>query len=142
MRKVLAVFFLMFTMVLAACQPVTIEEATANYCESLQAFNTARLAVKGLDADSTVDETQAAFTSLRVAYHDLRQASSSLTESELEALDQAYQDLENVAREIEGSMTLGEAQATVQDAQAAVDTAWEQLYADADCANVLVTQQE
>jgi hypothetical protein len=54
-------------MVLVGCQPVTVEQATANYCQSLEAFNTGCLAVKGLDENSTVDEAQAAFASLRVA---------------------------------------------------------------------------
>jgi hypothetical protein len=140
MRKLIGIVLLVSTLVLAACQPVTVEQATLNYCASLQAFQTASLAVKGLDENSTVDEAQAAFRALETAFQNVLWSSSTLSEAELDALQQSYQDLLNVSREIEGEDTLGEAQATVQASQEAVQAAWDDLYASADCANLLATE--
>lgn len=140
MRSLIGVSLLVLTMVMAACQPVSVEQATADYCQSLQTFHASVLAVKGLDETSTIEETQAAFDLVQASYRDLHESASVLTEAELDALDQAYEDLSNVPKSIEGSMTLGEAQATVQESVAAVDTAWEQLYTDAGCVNVESTQ--
>jgi hypothetical protein len=132
MRMLIAVL-LVASVVMAACQPVSVEQATTDYCQSLQAFHASVLAVQGLDENSTIDEVEAAFALVEDSYRDVQQAGSILTEAELDALDQAYEDLSNVSREIEGSMTLGEAKGTVDESVAAVDAAWEQLYADAGC---------
>lgn len=139
MRSIIAIVLVVLTFALAGCQPVSVEQATADYCQSLEAFHASLLAVRGLDENSTVDEVQSAFDMMQVAFYELQQTAAGLTEAELEAVEQAYQDLSNVSREIEGTMTLAEAQATVEESAAAVDAAWEQVYADANCVSASAT---
>lgn len=139
MRSLILVSLLVLTLVLAGCQPVTVEQATATYCQSLETFHAATLALRGLDETSTIDEIQATIDMVQVAYREMQQAAAGLTDAEVDAVEQAYQDLSNVRREIEGTMTVEEAKATIVASADAVDAAWEQLYADGECVTVSAT---
>lgn len=139
MRGRIWVVLLIFALVLAGCQPVTVEQATATYCQSLQTFHASLQALGALDETSTIDEIQATLDLVQAAYWEMQQAAAGLSGAELDAVDQAYDDLRNVRRDIEGSMTVEEAQATVQTSVAEVEAAWEQLYADANCVGASAT---
>jgi hypothetical protein len=105
----------------------------------LASFNAARLAVKGLDENSTVDEVQAAMGLLKAAFRDVQRSASVMRNAEIGELEQAYDDLNSLTRTIEGSMTVGEVQTSVQESVAAIDAAWDELYTAADCGNVVAT---
>jgi hypothetical protein len=122
------VWIALVALLLAACNPVSLEDATAQYCQDLEDFQAAVDGLRALTTDSSVEETEAALAAVDDAYDDLARSADILEEAQIDNLDQAYEDLDDAIRDIEGTDTLGEAAASLSTQVDAVDAAWEELY--------------
>lgn len=119
--------------VLTACQPVSVEEAKAQYCADLAAFQTAMAGVQALTPDSTVDEAEAALGAADDAWDDLRSSAYTVNDAEVENLEQAYEDLDDAIRDISEGDTIQDAAASLAGEVANVNAAYDALYAVTGC---------
>lgn len=101
----------------------TQEEAESAVCTSLAEVKTAAAGVKSLDAESTVDEAQAAQDALKTAITGLRANAEDLNEADLAALEAARDEIEKAAADVSANDTLGEASASIQSSTTALDAA-------------------
>jgi hypothetical protein len=115
-------------LLLAACNPVTEEEAIAQYCADLAEFQAAMAGVRGLTTDSTVDQAEAAFNAVDDAYDDLRSSAYTLADVQVDDLEEAYEDLDDAIRDIEPGQSISDAATSIQDEVANVDAAYDDLY--------------
>lgn len=120
MKKFMAVVViaLVTVVVLAGCQPVTPQEAESQYCTDLAAVKTAAEQVKALNADSTIDEAQAAIQELGKAMETAAISSVDVKEAQWDAIDEAFKTMQQDINDISGSDTVGEASQVVAEAQA------------------------
>jgi hypothetical protein len=128
-------FFLIavFMLLLAGCgQPISVEEAEAQFCDDLLEFKAAVNSLKALGPDATVEETEAAMELVDDAWDDVRSSAYTVEDAQYIALDEAYEDLDDALRDIEGETTLGEAAASIQDEVANVEAAYDEFY-DLNC---------
>jgi len=128
LKNLSAVFLVVSALLLAACQPISIDEANAQLCSDLTEFQAALGAVRALDTDSTVDEAEAAFKLANDAWDDVRSSAYTLSDAKVDNLEEAYEDLDDAIRDIDEGDTLQDASASVQDQLAAVDAAYDEFY--------------
>lgn len=130
MRKLLLLILVVPMLLMAACNPVSEEEAVAQYCADLDEFQVALGAVRGLTTDDTIEEAEVAFANLDDAYDEVRSSAYTLADVRADELDEAYEDLDDALRDIEEGQTLNEAAASVQDELANVDAAYDEIYGE------------
>lgn len=111
----------------------TQEEAESAVCTSLAEVKTAAAGVKSLDADSTVDEVQAAQGALKTAITGLRANAEDLNEADVAALEAAGDEIEKAVADVSGSDTLGEASASIQSSTTALDAAVTEIENGVQC---------
>jgi hypothetical protein len=124
-------FFLVVIVVLllAGCQPVSVEDAQAAFCSSLQEFGAALESVRALTTDSTVEEAQAAVEQVDEAWNDVLSAAYTLRSVEVDQLDEAMEDLDDAIRHIDPTDTITEAAESLQTQAQTVKTAYDELNA-------------
>ena len=119
---------------LAACSSSdTQEEAESAVCASLAEVKTAAAGVKALNADSTIDEVQAADKALDSAITDLRANAADLEEADVAALESAGDEIQKAVAGVSGSDTLGEASASIQSSTTALDAAVTEIENGVQC---------
>lgn len=96
-------------------------------------MKTAAAGVKALDADSTVDEVQAAQDALDSAIADLRANAAERNEADVAALEAAGDEIEKAVADVSGSDTLGEASASIQTSTTALDAALTEIEKGLQC---------
>lgn len=130
MRSLLLLILVVPMLLTAACNPITEEEAIAQYCSDLDEFHVALDAVRGLTTDDTIEEAEVAFKNLDDAYDEVRSSAYTLADVRADVLDEAYEDLDDALRDIEEGQTLNEAAASIQDELANVDAAYDEIYGE------------
>jgi len=133
--KKLVVLFGIMILLLAACQPVSVQEAQAQYCADLVQFQTAMGVVGALTPEATADQAEAALEAANDAWDDVTNSAYVVADAEYEALEQAYEDLDDAIRDIEGDDAIGDAAASLQDEVANINAAYDELY-DLGCAGM------
>jgi hypothetical protein len=129
MNKFKSIFLLAIaTLLLAACQPVSIEDAQAQLCADLVEFRAATGAVQALTAESTVEEAEAAIEVASDALSDVANSAILLREAKLDNLDQAYEDLDDALRDIDEGGTIEGAIDSIQAQLEAVNAAYDEFY--------------
>jgi len=124
-----SIFVLAISIILlAACQPVSMEDAQAQLCANLTTFRTALDGVEALTADSTVEEAQAAIDQASDAFDDVVNSALLLREANYDNLDQAYEDLDDALRDINEGESIQDAAATIQAQLANVSAAYDEFY--------------
>jgi hypothetical protein len=122
-------FFLMAVLILllAACQPVSVEEANAQLCAELDEYQAALDGVGALTAESTVEEAEAALELVANEWDDVANAAYNARDAAYENLDEAYEDLDDALREIGDAATIADAQAMIQEELANVNAAYDEF---------------
>lgn len=111
----------------------TQEEAESAVCTSLAEVKTAAAGVKALNADSTVDEVEAAQQALESAIAGLRENAEDLDEADLAALESAGDEIQQAAASVSGNDTLGEAANTIQSSTTELDAAVTEIQNGVQC---------
>lgn len=125
---------LLFVGSLAACSNSdTQEDAESAVCTSVAEVKTAAAGVKSLNANSTIDEVQAAEKALESAITGLRANAADLQEADLAALESAGDEIQKAVAGVSGSDTLGEASASVQASTTALDAAVTEIENGVQC---------
>jgi cell fate (sporulation/competence/biofilm development) regulator YlbF (YheA/YmcA/DUF963 family) len=130
MRGFLVLSLIVPLLLLAACNPITEEEAVAQYCADLDEFQTALAAVRGLTIDDTVEEAEVAFAALDDAFDEVQSSAYTLADVRVDELEEAYEDLDDAIRDIEEGQSLSDAATSVQDEVANIDAAYDAIYAE------------
>jgi hypothetical protein len=140
-RKVLmgiggAIGVLLFALVgLSACDSgdPSEEEATEDFCESLDELNAALGQYAALDVNSTIDDVDEAQASVTEAYEDVQSAAQDLAEARVDDLEAAYDALADEASDISGDDTIGEAYSALASQAQQVEAARADLASSANC---------
>jgi hypothetical protein len=124
-----SIFVLAISIILlAACQPVPIEEAQTQLCADLTEFKAALGGVEALTADSTIEEAEAAIEIATDAWDDVANSALLMQEANYDNLDQAYEDLDDALRDINEGESIQDAAATIQTQIANVNAAYDEFY--------------
>jgi hypothetical protein len=132
MRSYLMLVVTFSVLLLAACQPVSPEQANADFCASLVAYEASLAGVASLTPESTVEEAEEAFGAVIDARDDVADAARILVDVNMDAVDEAYEDLDDAIRDIEQSESVGDAVTTIQEQLAAVRAAYDEVFS-ANC---------
>lgn len=109
MKKLILIPILtVLLLLLAACQP-SIDQAKANYCESLGNFAEAIANVRQIDENSTVDELKQAQQAVGEAWSALANSAGNLADAQFNEMEQAYRELERTVNDIPDDATVAEA---------------------------------
>jgi cell fate (sporulation/competence/biofilm development) regulator YlbF (YheA/YmcA/DUF963 family) len=133
MRSYLMLILIVPLLLLAACNPVSEEEAIAQYCQDLESFQAALAAVRGLTTDDTVEEATVALEALDDAFDEVRSSAYTLGDVRVEELEEAYEDLDDAIRDIEEGQTITDAAASIQAEVESINALYDELYS-ATCA--------
>ena len=109
MRSLIGVLMLVLTMVVAACQPVSVqeaqqgvEEAESALCASIQAYDESVAALEAVTAETTVDELDGLNQAADDAYAAMIEAAADLQAAELQAVESAVSELKNALTNVPG----------------------------------------
>src|SRR4051794_17463544 len=128
MRNFLMLLVVVSATFLAACHPVSAEQATADFCADLTAFNNSVNNLGALSPDSTVDEAEAAMDEVSKARSNLNDSAGILADVKVDTIDEAYDAMDEAIRDINSSDTISDAVTIVQDQVANVNAAYDELY--------------
>jgi hypothetical protein len=129
MRNLFMLLVVVSVTFLAACRPVSAEQATTDFCADLQAYKDSVDNLGTLTADSTVDEAEAAMKEVSKARSNLNDSASILADVKVDAIDEAYDTMDKALRDINSSDTISDAVTIVQEQVANVSAAYDELYA-------------
>jgi hypothetical protein len=120
---------------LAACggEDENPTEAAAELCDALAALEVAVNNVAALNADSTIDDVEAAQEEFVDAYQQVEDLAEDVEDMRIDELSAAYESLDQTLDGLDAGMTMSEVQAELQDEVAAVQAAWGQLVASVSC---------
>jgi hypothetical protein len=120
---------------LAACggEDENPTEAAAQLCDAMAALEVAVNNVAALNADSTIDDVEAAQDELVDAYQQVEDLAEDVEDMRIDELSPAYESLDQTLDGIDAGMSMSEVQAELQDEVAAVQAAWGQLFASVSC---------
>ena len=138
MRKsfviMIVVVMSVIALVMAACQPVTVqeaqqdvEEAESELCASIQAYHDSVAALEAVTPETTVDEVKELEQASDEAYAAMIEAAADLQVAEVQVVESAVEELKNTLADVSGEATLGEVSASIQASAAAVREAVDQL---------------
>jgi len=119
-------------LILAACQPISVEQAEAQLCADMVHFKAAMGAVDALTKENTVDEAQAAMDVASDAWDNVAHSARVVNNAKWEEVDQAYNDLQDTVREIDEGESIEDAVTSIQAQVADLNTAYDQFY-DVQC---------
>src|SRR5688572_16633185 len=108
MRSILMLMVILSVLVLTACQPVSPEQANADFCADLDAYKASLDGVAALTAENTVEEASAAFDAVADARDDLNDSANTLANLQLDQLDEAYEDLDDAIRDVDSSAVISD----------------------------------
>jgi outer membrane murein-binding lipoprotein Lpp len=131
-RYKLTVLAVLSILLMAGCQPVSVEEAQAQLCTQLTEFHAAMGALDAINADSTVDEAEAALKVVGDEWDDVVSSAYTVSDAKTENLEQAYEDLDDAIRDVSQGDTIQGAAASLQDEVANVNAAYDEVFA-ANC---------
>jgi len=126
--KKFAVLFGIMILLLAACQPVSIEAAKTQLCTDLVAFQAALGAVQALTPESTVADAEAALDLAADAWDDVVNSAEVVQDANYDSVDQAMEDLDDALRDIDEAGSLEEASAIIQTQLENVSSAYDEFY--------------
>jgi len=129
MRNLFMLLVVVSVTFLAACHPVSAEQATADFCADLQAYKDSVDNLSTLTADSTVDDAEAALEEVSKARSNLNDSASILADVKVDAIDEAYDTMDEAIRDINSSDTISDSVTIVQEQIANVNAAYDDLYA-------------
>lgn len=113
---------------LAACSSTpSTEEAAENLCSSLDSLTSAGNAVVSLSPDSSVEEAEAAFDSVKDAWEDVKSDAEVVNEAAAQEADDAINDLNDAVNDVSGDATLSEAATQVVGAVQSFAAAIQQI---------------
>jgi hypothetical protein len=135
-------FFVIVILVLllAGCQPVSVDEAKAQFCNDLAEYKAALGAVQALTPESTVEEAEAALETAQDEWYDVLNSAYLVRDANWENLDQAYEDLDDAIRQLEDVDTIQDAAAAVQAEVENVNAAYDEFY-NLQCSDVVTATQ-
>jgi hypothetical protein len=116
-----------------ACGGPSVEDAEASLCEDLNGLAGALQNLGQINAQSTVNELEAARNDVAKAYESVKASAATVEEARVNDLDTAYSDFESTVNSISGRDTLGEAAITVAAESANVSAARQQLSSGLSC---------
>lgn len=108
---------------LAGCGNQTPEEATAQFCTSLQGFDTAVQQLEQLTPENTVGELNQARDGVADAWKQVTRSAEQLRAARVDSIEDAWNNLEGTIRSISRRDTIADAMAEVRSAAAQVHTA-------------------
>lgn len=117
----------------AACAGPSVSEAETQLCDDLGQLATALQGLGQINAQSTVNELEAARKNVADSYQAVRSSAEAVEQARLNELETAYGDFQKSVDNISGQETLGEAATTITTRAANVVTAREQLFGDLSC---------
>jgi len=129
MRNLFMLLVVVSVTFLAACHPVSAEQATTDFCTDLQAFKDSVDSLGTLSPDSTIEEGEAAMKEVNEARSDLNDSASILADVKVDAIDEAYDSMDEALRDINSSDTISDAVTIVQEQVTNVNAAYDDLYA-------------
>jgi len=115
-------------LLLAGCQPVSVEDAKAQLCADLDQFKAALDGVDALTADSTIEDAEEAFEVADDAWDDVVHSARIVNNANYDNLDQAYEDLDDAIRQIDSGDTLQGASDEVHAQLDVVNAAYDEFY--------------
>ena len=128
MKRLVVILLILSMSVLAACNPVSLEEAEAQFCTDLSDFRTALTAYRGLDENSTLDAVSQAEKMVTEAYADLIRSADLLRDVQTDALNEEYDVLAQTIAGLEGEATVGQATAEINSVLESIDAAADEIY--------------
>lgn len=108
---------------LASCGNQTPEEATANFCASLQAFDDSVQSLQQITASNTMGELKQARNAVADAWKQVTRSAKQLSEARIDSIDDAWTSLERTIRSISQRDTIADAAAEVSAGAAQVRVA-------------------
>ena len=133
--KKLALFLGTLILLLAACQPVSIEAAKAQLCADLGEFHAAMGAVEALTAESTVADAEAALELVADTWRDVVNSADVVRDANYDSVDQALEDLDDALRDIDEAESIDDAAAIIQTQLESVSAAYDEFHL-AQCAGM------
>ena len=112
-KKVLLSTIFVLSLLVAACQP-SVDQAKADFCESLGEFAQAQLQFRQLNATSTKGDLNQAGSDLQRAWDDVKGSASDVAEAQLSGVEDALQTLQNDIGDIPDDATLAESEVTIK----------------------------
>ena len=113
--KTYPTFVLMFLLLLLiGCIPQSLEEAQVDFCQALADYGQAVQELASINADTTVDELNAARQNVAAARQAVVDTAADLREAQVRQAEEAWRDFEETVNAIPGDATLGEAAAAIR----------------------------
>ena len=108
---------------LAGCGGQTPEEAAAEFCTDLQAFDTAVQQLQQITPENTVGEAKQARDEVADAWKQVTRSAENLAEVRVDSIEDAWKDLERTVNSISNRDTIADAAAEVNASAAQVHAA-------------------
>ena len=100
-------------LLLAACQP-SVDQAKADFCESLGEFAQAQVQFRTINATSTKSDLNEAVSDLDRAWENVKSSAADLSEAQLSGAEDALQTLKDDISDIPDDATLAESEAMIK----------------------------
>ncbi|MEI2690991.1 MAG: META domain-containing protein [Anaerolineae bacterium] len=123
MKTLIAIVVLATALGLAGCGKPTPEEATAQFCASLQAFDLSVQQVQQITPNNTVRELNQARDGVAAAWKQVSRSAQQLSEARIDSIDDAWTSLERTVSSISPRDTIADAAAEVSASAAQVRAA-------------------
>jgi outer membrane murein-binding lipoprotein Lpp len=127
MKTLILILAALALLALAGCASQTPEEATAEFCASLQAFDDSVKQLEQITPDNTVGEVNQAREEVADAWQQVTRSAENLTEVRVESIENTWKNLEQTIGAISNRDTIAEAAASVTASAAAVRAAVDEV---------------
>jgi predicted nucleic acid-binding Zn-ribbon protein len=125
----------MFAFVACDDEP-TQQEANEQFCDDVAELVASLRAIEDLNADSTLEEIDAARERARDAREDMIASATDVVEVELDEFNEAWDALQEAVDDLDEGSTLSDALDELEDEIQDVSTEASQLLNDVDCSGV------
>ena len=116
----LVLMFMLFLLI--GCIPQSLEEAQVDFCQALAAYGHAVQELESINADTTVEELNAAGENVAAARQAVVDTAADLRSAQVRHAEEDWHDFEETVKAIPGDATLGEAAATIRGQAVSLQT--------------------
>jgi len=95
-------------------RPPSVSEASSDFCADVSDYAAALLEFRTIDANSTIDEVQAAGAAVRDSLAAVQSSAATLSEARIAELEATHDELQSTIQSIPSDATIGQAQAALR----------------------------